>query len=231
MKNNLIKKYIGILVLSITLLSCGGDDGPQPPPTITVEQVNFPTPNLLCIDNNIAFDWDDVVSSDDNPVTYRIVIARDRDLTQIEEMRTVSTSNVTIALDIGTAFYWTITTIDSNDLESDPSETLAFFTMGVGSVNNVPFTAALVSPEDQGTNVTSGTTTLTWDGADTDTTDILTYELFFGTTATPDSLQMDLTAETFNVTTDPATTYFWRIDTTDDSGAKSIGRVWQFTTN
>ncbi|AXT18849.1 hypothetical protein D1817_02885 [Flavobacteriaceae bacterium] len=238
MKNS-FKKYIGILILTVILTSCGGggsDDGPPPPPpntappTVAVNQVNFPTPNLLCIDNNIAFDWDDVVDPDGDNVSYRIIIARDRDLTQVEENRIVTSSNVTIMLEIATAFYWTITTIDSRGEESEPSDTLAFFTMGEGTVNNAPFTAAIVSPEDQG-NVASGTVALTWDGADTDVGDTLTYELFFGTTSDPASFQTGLTAETFDVSTDPATTYYWRIDTTDDSGAKSIGRVWQFTTN
>jgi len=185
----------------------------------------------LCIDNNIAFDWEDATDPDGQSVAYRIVIARDRDLTQVEEMRTVPTSNVTIELDIATAFYWTITTIDSEGLESNPSETLAFFTMGVGETNNAPFTAALVSPVDEASGVASGTTTLTWDGADTDTADTLTYELFFGTDSDPASTQTGLTVETASVMTDPSTTYFWRINTTDNSGAISIGRVWQFTTN
>jgi len=237
MRSNLIKQYIGILGLSITLFSCGGgdDDGSNNAPnTVSVNQVNFPTPNLLCIDNNIAFDWEDATDPDGQVVTYRIIIARDRDLTQIEEMRTVTSSNVTIELEIATAFYWTITTIDSEGLESAPSETLAFFTMGIGETNNAPFTAALVNPADEATGVTSGTTTLTWDGADTDVGDTLTYNVFFDTVPDPQVLAPsgdNISAETLDVMTAPATTYYWRVNTTDDSGSTSIGRVWQFTTN
>ncbi len=238
--------YIGLLALSISLFSCGGgddDDGGnssqtsnsnEAPSVIQTNQVLFPTPNLLCIDNNIAFDWEDATSPDGGLVSYRILIARDRDLTMVEEIRTVTSSNVTIALEIGTAFYWNITSISSQGVQSDPSETLAFFTMGEGAVNNVPFTAAVVSPLDNATGVAidaAGMTSLTWDGADTDTSDTLSYELFFGTTNPPASFQTDLTAETADVPTTAATTYFWSVNTTDNSGATSVGRVFQFTTN
>ncbi|NAS31797.1 hypothetical protein GTQ40_12505 [Flavobacteriaceae bacterium R38] len=233
MKKNTIKTYIGLLLISTILFSCGGggDDAPPPnePPT-AVENLIFPSANLLCIDNNITFDWSDATDPEGGNVRYRILIARDRDLTQVEEERTVTESEVTITLERGVAFYWNIVSLDNASAESAPTPTQAFFTMGDGVVNNVPFTAALVAPANDA-NVAPGTVNLSWDGADTDVGDVLTYDLYFGTDANPPLLEEGLTVENFDVMATTGTTYFWRVDTIDDSGARSIGQVWQFTAN
>jgi len=237
MMKNSFKTYIGLLTIAIFVCSCGGGGGDDTPPApaaneapSTVENLIFPSANLLCIDNNIDFDWDDAVDPEGGTVRYRILIARDRDLTQIEEERIVTQSQVTITLERAVAFYWNVVSLDNANAESEPTPTQAFFTMGDGIANNVPFTAALIAPEDGGT-VTAGTTNLSWEGGDTDVDDVLTFDLFFGTEADPPLLQEGLDVENFDVMTTTGNTYFWRIDSIDDSGARSIGQVWQFTAN
>lgn len=236
----MFKNFIGIITISLIITSCGGggDDGPPPPPPneppSVIGEVIFPTANLLCIDNNITFDWEDATDPEGFALSYQIVIARDRDLTMIEEDRTVSESEVTIELETNTAFYWNVTAIDPGGLRGETSETLAFFTMGEGETNHVPFTAALVGPEDEANVDASASLTLTWDGADTDEGDTLTYDVFFGTDPNPPALGSGtgISEETINVdASTPATTYYWRVNTTDDSGATSIGTLWEFTTN
>ncbi len=233
-----LKKHIGLLaVIGLVTISCGGgggdDEGPVLPPNeppTTTPQLVFPSANLLCIDNNVAFDWEDATDPENQALRYEITIARDRDLTQIEEQRTVNTSNVTISLERGVAFYWNVVTIDAGNLESDPTDTEAFFTAGDGISNHVPFTAALIAPDNE-TGVASGTVNLQWEGGDTDVDDVLTFDVYFGTDADPALLQAGVTAENLDVTADTGMTYFWRIDTIDDSGARSIGQIWQFTAN
>ncbi|NER13089.1 hypothetical protein GWK08_06540 [Leptobacterium flavescens] len=230
MKKN-IKKHIVLMVLGLVSFACGGgSDGPPPNEPPTTAQLIFPSPDLLCIDNNITFDWSDATDPEGQTVRYEIVIARDRNLTQIEERRSVNQSQVTITLERAVAFYWSVTTLDSEGASSTPTPTQAFYTEGDGVANYAPFTAALVSPADEG-SVDAGTVSLTWMGGDTDTEDTLTYELFFGTEVDPPSFQTGITAETFDVTVTSGMTYYWRIDTTDDSGAKSIGQIWEFTVN
>ena len=102
--------------------------------------------------------------------------------------------------------------------------------MGFGEENSVPFTAVLNALADNG-SVGSGTVSLSWIGGDADVDDTLLYDVFFGTDPNPPMVSQDESAETFDVMTDPGTTYYWRINTTDGSGSSSIGRVWQFTTN
>jgi len=213
--------------------SSGGDDSPPPPPPNSapsaVSTLTFPTSDLLCIDNTVAFQWGAATDADGDPISYKLVVATDRPLTQIVEQRTVNSTSVTISLDEGVAYYWNVTAMDSED-ESDPSNTFAFYTEGNGVSNYAPFTAAINAPTDE-SSVTAGTVNLSWTGSDVDAGDTLPYEVFFGDATDPPSVQTDVTADNFDVTTSAGITYYWKVNTTDDSGVKTIGQIWSFTAN
>ncbi|RAJ15035.1 hypothetical protein [Olleya aquimaris] len=238
----MIKKInlLPILFACLLIASCGGSDdgggdgGSTPPPTpnsapTRVSTLVYPTADLLCIDNTINFQWSASTDPDGDTVTYTLRIALDRDMTNIVEQLTASTNSRSVTLDTGTAYYWNVIAKDSQD-EAAPSQTYAFYTEGDGVSNYAPFTATLNAPEMDGF-VDAGTTTLSWTGGDADVGDTLTYDVYFGDTNNPALVQSDVSASTFDVTTVAATTYYWRIDTKDDSGTKSIGQVWSFTTN
>lgn len=40
-----------------------------------------------------------------------------------------------------------------------------------------------------------------------------------------------LTSENANVTTTGGNTYYWRVDSIDNSGVKTIGQIWSFDAN
>ncbi len=167
---------------------------PLPPPNSApsaVSQLVFPTSDLLCIDNTVTFEWGASSDADGDSIGYILVVATDRLLTQVVEQRTVSSTSITISLDRGVAYYWSVTARDSQGEEADPSSTFAFYTEGDGVSNYAPFSAALNAPENTG-SIAAGTVNLSWTGGDTDTGDILTYELFFGETMDPPLLQSDL---------------------------------------
>ena len=235
MKNKI--NYIALFSISLIIASCsssGGDDSPPPPPPnsapTAVSTLSFPSSDLLCIDNTVAFQWSAATDADGDPITYKLVVALDRLLTQIAEQRTVSSTSVTISLDEGVAYYWRVTAVDNQGAESDPSSTFAFYTEGDGVSNYAPFTAALNAPTNEG-SVAAGTINLSWTGGDTNTADTLTYELFFGEATDPPSFQADLTADNFDVTVATGLTYYWRVDTTDNHGVKTIGQIWTFNVN
>ena len=232
-----IKKIVSLVVILI-LASCSSSDGDGDPnggnpvnsaPT-QVSQIIFPTANLLCTDNTITFEWNASTDVDNDPVRYRVVIALDRDLNNVVEERTVSTNSVTLTLLQATAYYWNVTALDNMGAEAEPSQTFAFFTSGPGVINYAPFTAELVAPADAGA-VSAGTVNLSWIGADTDAGDTLTYDLYFGDVMDPPLSQSGLTAENEDVTTTAGNTYYWRVDTIDDSNVKTIGQIWSFTAN
>ncbi len=238
MKNR-INTYIALLSIIFVAASCssggdgGGDDSPPPPPNSApsaVSQLTFPSSDLLCTDNNITFQWSASTDVDGDPISYKLVVATDRPLTQIVEQRTVNTNSAAVTLDRGVAYYWNVTAMDNQGGEAPPSSTFAFYTEGDGVSNYAPFTAAINAPADE-SSVAAGTVNLSWTGGDTDTGDTLTYEVFFGEAADPPLVQADVTAENFDVTANSGLTYYWKVNTTDNNGVKTIGQIWTFSVN
>lgn len=233
---NILNTCIGMLFVAFVVIACSGsenDDNPTPPVNSApskVSQLLFPTADLLCIDNTVLFQWNPSTDADDDPISYKLVVATDRSLTQIIEQRTVSTTSATIVLERGIAYYWSVTAFDNQGNESESSDTFAFYTEGDGISNYAPFAAALNAPENNG-SVVAGTVNLSWIGGDPDNGDTLTYYLYFGETLDPPLLQSDLTEENFEVTVSAGLSYYWKINTKDNSGLETIGQTWQFVVN
>ncbi|MBL7560591.1 hypothetical protein JAO71_12355 [Olleya sp. YSTF-M6] len=232
---NKLIKIVPVMLIAITFMACGGsDDGGSAPPTpntapTAVSNLIYPSSDLLCIDTNIEFEWAAATDADNDNLEYTIRVATDRDQTNIVAQQTTSNTSVLITLNPGIAYYWNVVASDGED-EAEASPTLAFYTEGEGVSNYVPFAASIIAPE-MDAFLDSGSVSLQWSGSDVDVDDTLTYDVFFGTTDTPDLLQSDVTATTLDVTTVAGTTYYWKIDTKDNNGTKSIGQVWTFTTN
>jgi hypothetical protein len=195
----------------------------------TVELV-FPSANLLCIDNTIAFNWTDAVDPENNDIEYSLIIAKDRALTDVVENRTVTGSQIEITLEKETAYYWKVDALDVDNNLGSSSEVFAFYTKGDGSQNYVPFTSQLLTPNNNAV-VASGALNLTWNSADPNTNDTLTFELFFGEDANPDLIDDAVASENYAVNVVSGKTYFWKVNVIDDAGAKSIGQIWSFTVN
>jgi hypothetical protein len=105
------------------------------------------------------------------------------------------------------------------------------FTHGRGAfkVNIVPpgtITPRNPSPADGANNV-DPTTTLSWTGGDA----TVTYDVYFGTSATPPLVSSDQTATSYVPgLLNFLTTYYWRVVSRDSIGAEFTGPVWNFTT-
>ncbi|AUC82659.1 hypothetical protein [Lacinutrix sp. Bg11-31] len=235
-----IKLLPVILFVFVLITSCGSDDdgggtaavAPTPEPNTAptaVGALTYPSSDLLCIDSTIEFTWSAATDVDGDTINYRLTIALDRNQTNIVEQITTTATSRTVTLQNGTAYYWNVVAFDSED-EATASQTFAFYTEGDGVSNHAPFAASLNAPALDAV-FSAGTTTLDWSGSDVDASDTLTYDLYFGDTTDPAQVQLDVAASTFDVTTVAATTYYWRIDTKDNNGVKSIGQVWSFSTN
>lgn len=221
-------KIITLFALPL-LVSCGGGSAPVNEAPTTVNLL-YPTQNLLCIDNTILFKWSTATDANNDEITYNIAFSKNRDMSNIIKTQTVSASEKSINLAKETAYYWNVTAIDSKGKEGEPSSTFAFYTKGMGEKNTAPFTAELISPNDE-VSVTSNVVSLEWKGADANTTDILKYDVYLGEDKNPVLKASSIDTELLEVTLVSGKTYYWKVNTIDVSGAKSIGQVWSFTVN
>jgi hypothetical protein len=232
-----MKKVLFTIVASIVLASCGGGGGgdtPEPTPTNnapSIPTLSYPTNNLLCIDNTVAFTWGVSTDADGDAVSYQIQVAKDNAFTQIAQTLTSTTASQTISLDKGVAYYWRVKATDSKNASSSYSSTYQFYTEGTGITNHLPFSPVLVKPT-LNTNIQTATTVLEWSASDVDTSDALTYDVYFGTVNPPTTKQGDnISANTLSVNLSSSKSYYWKVVVKDNKGGQTIGQVWNFVTD
>jgi hypothetical protein len=242
MKNNLLK-YFSFL-FTLTLISCGGssDDGggPDPPPVINPpgkSTLTAPANNKTCetgtsisdTQSEVTFTW----GTSANTNTYDLKITNLNTSTVTNKTALTSTT-AKVTLDKGVPYSWNITSKSTASTTTTASDTWKFYLAGTGVVNYAPFPADLKTPAS-GSTVTrdgDGKVAFTWDGSDPDTGDTLKYTLYVDNTdgkQTPPAAQTDLTAKTASVALEAATTYYWRVKTSDGINS-SYSIVYSFKT-
>ena len=232
-----MKKFIFTLVLGTVLWSCGGSGGdtPPPPPPVnkapTTPTLVYPTNNLLCINNVLDFNWNAATDPEGDAITYQVQVATDANFTQIVHTVSETSTLRTLSLEKGIAYYWRVRATDSKNLSSDYSSTNQFYTEGNGISNYLPFSPILVSPS-LNTTETGTTTTLQWTASDVDTSDTLTYDVYFDTVNPPVTIESsNLTTNSLNVSLTASTNYYWKVVVKDDKGGQTIGQIWNFVTD
>jgi hypothetical protein len=225
MKNILI---ITVLVFfSFLNTQCSKKDKNQAP---SVVNLMYPAQNLLCIDTTITFEWSAATDPENDVLEYNIIIATDRDMTNVIENKMTTSLQLTVTLEKKTAYYWKVDALDVDNNQGTESEIFAFYTKGEGVLNYAPFTSELVSPENNG-QVNATSVSLTWEAADTNAGDTLTYELYFGENASLTLIDEALIVKSQTVLIESGNTYSWKVNVKDQDGAKSIGQIWSFTVN
>ena len=235
-----MKKILYIIALSVLVISCGGGGGDDPAPNPTPTTVNKapsaptqwePTNNLLCIDNNVTFQWTTSTDPDGDSISYEIQIATDNQFTQNVQNRTSASTSTSVGLDKGVAFYWRVRAKDSKGATSSYSSTFSFYTEGDGVSNHLPFSPTVVKP-DINSLVQETSTTLEWTASDVDTNDTLTFDVYFGTVNPPTTKVTENQSETtFNQSLDSSKNYYWKVVVKDDKGGTTIGQIWSFKTD
>ena len=80
--------------------------------------------------------------------------------------------------------------------------------------------------------VQTTTVTLEWNANDVDATDVLTFDVLFGTANPPITKIVDnQTAKKLNVNLDASKSYYWKVVVKDNSGGETIGQIWNFKTD
>ena len=245
MKYNILKYFT--FLFTLTLISCGGggDDGGgsggggggnviNPPGKSTL---TAPANNKTCETGTSVSDTKSEVtvtwgaSADTN--TYDLKIT-DLNSSTITNKTGLSTTTTKVTLDKGVPYSWNITSKSTASTTTTASDTWKFYLAGTGVVNYAPFPADLKTPAS-GSTITrdgDGKVAFTWDGSDPDTGDTLKYTLYVDKTdgkQTPPAAQTGLTAKTASVALEAATTYYWRVKTSDGVNS-SYSIVYSFKT-
>ena len=112
----------------------------------------------------------------------------------------------------GGKYYWKVATIDANNIPST-SPVWNF------DVNSAPTVPVLTAPANNAPAV-STTAALTWTCTDPES-DALTYDVYFGTTATPSVVASAISAATYSPTMTYSTVYYWKVVAHDPYGGVS----------
>ena len=229
-----MKKLFKILYLAILLVSCGG--GSDTPPTSensapTQPELNYPSNNLLCIDNVIEFKWSTSSDPDKDIVSYEIQIAKDSQFSQLVHSVKVTGTQKTLSLEKGIEYYWKVKAVDSKNTSSNYSDTNQFYTEGDGVSNHLPFSPVLISPA-LGKIETGTTANLQWSASDVDSDDTLTYDVYLGTVNPPTTLHSsNLSESNLVVNLAASTNYYWKVVVKDNKQGQTNGQVWNFKTD
>ena len=218
-----MRKYLTLIAFSFLFLQCSEKTGIFFPET-NLELV-YPSDGLICINNEIDFNWTDKVSTQGTSKEYTIIIARDNQLQDVVSSTTLTETNFSLTLDKLETYYWSV---KNNKGEETP--VFSFYTQGVAVTNYAPFRADLKSPENNAT-VNEGDLDLIWEASDANASDTLSYEVFFGENASLNLIESGFLEKQHTVNVLSGKTYSWRVDVIDNFGAKSIGEVFTFTVN
>jgi len=231
-----MKKLICTLALSTLLWACGGGSDTPPPAQVnrapTTPTLVYPTNNLLCIENPVECKWNASTDADTGDViTYQIEVAENSAFTQGKQIFNGTSLTQLVPLLEDVAYYWRVKATDGED-SSSYSTVYKFYTYGEGIENHLPFSPELVAP---GLNlvVQTDTANLQWTADDVDTTDTLTYDVYFDTVNPPvANVASNQATNSFTTETLTASTlYYWKIVVKDGKGGQTIGQIWNFTTD
>ena len=162
---------------------------------------------------------------DNDPLTFDVYLGIAPNLQALATGISAKSFDITTPLAYQTEYSWYVVAHDPTHVTTGSTWT---FTTRVS--NYPPGIATNPSPANGANNIgTNGS--LSWTGNDVDPGDVLTYDVYFGTTDPPPLLQAGVPTNSYTVPNlDYAVHYYWRIDTWDDHGGHSQGLLWSFTT-
>jgi glutaredoxin len=128
-------------------------------------------------------------------------------------------------LNLLTTYYWKIVSWDN--LGASGGGPIWQFTT---RPNHAPNTPSNPSPKNGTTGVPINAQ-MSWTGGDQDSGDVVTYDVYFGTSSPPPKVSSNQSGTSYNPGTMPySTKYYWNIIAWDNHGLSATGPIWQFTT-
>ena len=237
MKSMIKPKYL--ISLFVVLLGCssdGGNDSIEEPIENPVE-INeapstpllvFPSNELICIENELKFEWNEAIDNDGDPITYFVEVANDVDFSDMaQEISTLELSTVML-LEKGQTLFWRVRASDNKTNYSNYSDIWKFYTEAEPEPNRLPSQPELLNPAIN-TMVSGSNIDLTWNTTDEDG-DPLIYDLYFGTDENPPMHLEGYEKTVYSISIEAGNSYYWKIVSKDNKGGVSIGPIWNFFT-
>jgi hypothetical protein len=236
-----MKTLLYSIIAVVILSGCGGKkkDNPTPPPPPPANPAQavlvFPDQNSVCVSGVIVSDavstvqlkWNAAANTNSYDVAVKNLI------TGITDTHNTDQTQLNVDLQRNTPYSWSVTSKSTSVTATATSDTWKFYNAGLGVVSYAPFPADnLVPASGQFVNVpVGGKISITWHGSDTDN-DILNYDVYFGTDASPALYQHNVTdVKLTGVPVTTKTKYYWKVVTFDSKGNSSTSDLQQFNTN
>jgi len=230
-----MKKILILICLCYLQFGCSTDSSNNSDPITTnnpsVVNLKFPSENSLCnvgtditlSQSTVLFEW----AAGDNTDSYTLMLKNLA--TGITSIHQAVTNTVAIAIARGTPFEWYVISKSNLVAATAISSRWKFYNASDGVQSYAPFPAEAVSPKMAETIITTSTQiSLEWNGNDIDN-DIVSYDVYIGTTKTPSVFSSGLKVSVLNnVTVAANTIYYWKIVTKDSKGNSSNSDVFQF---
>ena len=179
--------------------------------------------NLTLVESTVLFEW----HASDNTDNY--VLNLKNLSTGISTNQQSTSTEISIVISRETPYEWYVISQSNSVNETAKSTIWQFYNAGEGVQSYAPFPAEIVFPLMAETiNTTASEITLDWIGSDVDD-DIIGYDIYIGTTNTPNVYLNDVVESTINnfpITFD--TIYYWKIITKDSQGNSSDSGLFQF---
>lgn len=145
-------------------------------------------------------------------------------VSQVVSRSTFTATHGEVVLKRDTPYSWFVAAKNGDVSDTAVSELWKFYVPGAATSSYAPFPATLVSAV-----VSSGKVTLQWAGSDVDN-DIVGYDVYLGTTATPGVFKKDVTGTSLaDVAVTAGSTYYWKVVTKDKVGNVSVSEIFNFT--
>jgi len=221
-----------LLFILINLVACNKDDSfPELPKVPSAVKLVFPFESSVCnegayispTESTVLFEWEEGLYTD----RYELIL-RNLETNEISS-HLVDNTEIPIVLKRGIPYEWYIISTSNSVFETAQSSLWRFYNAAEAIKSYAPFPAEIISPFMSETiSTTSNEITLDWNGNDVDD-DIVSYDVYLGTSSTPDIIQNDHTESILNnVPISSSTIYYWKIITRDSRGNTSDSGVYQF---
>ena len=228
-----MKKSLFLIIMCTAMASCTRHNEAKPVLIPAKASLTFPLKDAACTQgtvlssttSSVTFTWNNAANAN----SYELHLFNL--LTSDSTEQTTSKTQLPVTLNINTPYSWYVVSRSSQSTSTAKSDIWKFYMSGPGVTSYAPFPADIISPiQGQDITAANGTIMLSWQGSDLDN-DIISYNVYFGSTSTPPIYKNSTTASSVNVTVLTGNTYFWKVTTTDSKGNTSDSGTYQFKVN